>query len=95
MKRIATARKTFDHIEARGLGRALPRGARLSKVIPDKDPLDLEPKTTTIRIGRKLLAQIDSVAEEENISRNDVLIYFLKWALREYRTDQRTPKQQG
>jgi hypothetical protein len=91
MKRVSTTTKTFDRPAQGRIAKARERGSRVSsKVIPAQDPLDLNPKTTTVRLGEKLLQQIDLVAAEEGLYRNDVVVHFLKWALREHRNDQRS-----
>ncbi len=53
-----------------------------SKIIPPKPDEPLMP--TSVRIPKSLLARLDEIAEETGYSRQEVLLYLIRWGVGEY-----------
>lgn len=49
-------------------------------VLPPKTELS----STGIRVPKALLKRLEEIAGMEDYSRNEVILYFLEWALKEY-----------
>jgi metal-responsive CopG/Arc/MetJ family transcriptional regulator len=58
-------------------------------VVRTKDPLDADPKVTTVRLGRKLIAEIEAIARQSELSRNKVVSDLLKAGLQLHKAEQK------
>jgi hypothetical protein len=50
---------------------------------------------TGIRMSEDLLQRLQEVAAAENYSRNEVIAYFLRWALKAYEAEREEEKKSG
>lgn len=58
---------------------------RHSKILPpDEGPF----KPISWRIPAKLLARVDAIGKMTRLSRQDVLVHFVRWAVEEYEREQ-------
>jgi hypothetical protein len=81
---------SLDRLTPGRLKRRSKKGDRVSPVVRQKDPLDADPEVTTVRLGRKLLAEIDAIATASELSRNKVVADLLKAGLQLHRAEQKS-----
>lgn len=65
--------------------KALLGVAPVSRILPPKE--DQEMVTTSLRMPRALIAELEAVAEESGYTRSDVIVHFVRWALDEYKRE--------
>lgn len=61
-------------------------GVGVSRILP---PSEGETTQITLRIPKKLLHEVDSIAKSTGHNRTDVMLHFVRWATQEYRAEQR------
>jgi hypothetical protein len=57
----------------------------VSRILPPKE--DQEMVTTSLRMPRALIAELEAVAKESGYTRSDVIVHFCRWALEEYKRE--------
>jgi len=72
--------------------RRLPVKGDHVPVITPLDPLDADPQTTSLRIGKGLLALVDKIADEAGLNRTGVVNQMLKWAVRVHQEERKAAK---
>lgn len=64
-----------------------PLGELVAPVLPPKETGE-KIAQTPLRLPASILARVDEIAEDEDYSRNEVLVHFVRWALGEYEREQ-------
>jgi hypothetical protein len=57
-------------------------GSRVSPIIPEPPPPEAK---TNLRCSPDLLQDLDDCADIEGMSRNNMMVHFLGWAVEQYR----------
>lgn len=58
-------------------------------------PPERELKQLNIRTPKSLIARLDAIAEQTGHSQQDVVLYFLKWAIKQYEARKRKMPEGG
>lgn len=61
-------------------------------VIPEKDPRDRETVSTGIQIPVWVRTRLEELAEAEGYSRNEIIVFLLKWGLEQYEAERKAKK---
>jgi hypothetical protein len=77
--------------------RLIRRSPVLGEPVAVLPPREKEGKQTQtgVRMPEALLQRLQEVADAENYSRNEVIVYFLKWALGAYEADKADEDKKG
>lgn len=63
-------------------------GVAVSRILPKKDAE--VPVTTSLRVPPSMLRELDEIAAESGYTRSEVMLHFWRWAIQEYRAEQKS-----
>lgn len=63
-------------------------GVAVSRILPPKDDPET-PVTTSLRVPPSMIKDLDAIARESGYTRTEVMLHFWRWAIQEYRSEQK------
>lgn len=63
-------------------------GVAVSRILPPKEDASVM-VTTSLRVPPEMLRELDEIAQSSGYTRSEVMLHFWRWAIQEYRTEQK------